>query len=225
MAIPSPSTPELGLAINRGHEQVCIEGIRKLRAANNHTFQRLKDINENLFVERSVVYPSPVDKNVELSQVPVAELESVAFEQTFLGPLLGIGKADVNLANVSIRKGGEDLVLKLVSFVSAMARRSQMCSGQTKSASKPRTRWLSLSLMYTSVSLSGERTWRGSSLEERRCPLPRRCSCVVRESFKSHLDTFRKQFSGKACLDSHRIMSPRTSADYEEAGAPTFRTG
>lgn len=116
MPIPSPSTLELGLAINRGHEQVCIEGIRKLQAASSHSFQRLEDINENLFLQRSVVFPSPVDKNVEVSQVPVAELESVAFEQAFLGPLLGIGKTDVNLANVSIRKGGEDLVLKLVSF-------------------------------------------------------------------------------------------------------------
>lgn len=95
---------------------MCIEGIRKLRAANSHSFQRLKDIRENLFLQGSVVYPSPVDKNVEVSQVPVAELESVAFEQTFLGPLLGIGEADVNLANASIRKGGKDLVLELVSL-------------------------------------------------------------------------------------------------------------
>ena len=54
--------------------------------------------------------------NVDTSQLSVAELESVALEQAVSGPLLGIGEADVKLADESIRKGGENLVLELVRF-------------------------------------------------------------------------------------------------------------
>lgn len=53
---------------------------------------------------------------MEVSQLSVAELESVALEQAVSGPFLGIGEADVKLADESIRKGGKNLVLELVSF-------------------------------------------------------------------------------------------------------------
>lgn len=57
---------------------------------------------------------------MEVSQFAVAELESVALEQAVFGPFLGIGEADINLADESMRKGGEDLVLGLVSFCASL---------------------------------------------------------------------------------------------------------
>lgn len=53
---------------------------------------------------------------MQVSRVSVAELESVALEQAVFGPFLGIGEADINLSEESIRQGGEDLVLRLVNI-------------------------------------------------------------------------------------------------------------
>lgn len=114
MDILSPSAFELGLAINRGYEQPRIEGIRKLRGADNHLFQGLEDILGDLLHQRRVIYPRPVDIDVKVSQLSVADLESVALEKAVPGPFLGIVEADVNLADESIRKGGKDLVLGLL---------------------------------------------------------------------------------------------------------------
>lgn len=62
-----------------------------------------------------------VGVGVEVSQLSIAELESVAFEYALLGPFLGVVEADVNLADESIRKCDEDLVLGVVSSCSRMS--------------------------------------------------------------------------------------------------------
>lgn len=53
--------------------------------------------------------------DTEIALLSVAELESETFEQAVFGPLLGVVEADVDLAEKSIGKRGEDLVLGLVS--------------------------------------------------------------------------------------------------------------
>lgn len=58
--------------------------------------------------------------DVGVSQLSVAELERVAFEQAIFGPFLGVIEADVNLPDDSIRKCDENLVLGLVSCYSSM---------------------------------------------------------------------------------------------------------
>lgn len=182
-----------------------VEDIRKLRAANYHLFQGLEDILRNPFLQGRVVLPSPVDVDVEVSQLGVAELESVAFEKAVFGPFLRVSEADVNLADKSIHKGGEDLVLELVSPCSKVL----FSTGfrQTRTMRKLCRRGLLHSLMYTIVCLSGERMWRGSSLNERGRPDLSRCSCVACSWSKSRNDAFRKQSSGKACLNRHSVIS------------------
>ena len=104
VTVSSPSTIKFGLMVNRGYEEVRVEGIRKLRTADNNPLQGLEGILGYFFLQRRIVHPSPVDPDVDVSHLSVVELKSVPFEQAVSGPLLGIVEADVNLSDKSIRK-------------------------------------------------------------------------------------------------------------------------
>ena len=97
-----------------------------------------------------------------------------------------------------------------------------MCCGQTRFASKLCKRVLLHSLKYTSVWLSEESVSREMSLNERRRPDLRRCSCVSLASSKSNFDSLWKQFSGKACLKDYGIISSKDLCKIIE-GLSTYR--